>query len=441
MPGYSNAADERDNKIVTSESILIVDGQEEFITFGQTWLEQKGFKLQFARTGTDALTLLQTNHFDLVLLELSLSDMSGLDILRHISNVGLDVPVIISSTSQSVSVNQVNKVLQMGAAAFLQKPCSSEILLDNIYAVLERSSIGTIQGNLLDLSLTSLITLGCNEGKTARLNIRHDGHKATIYFEKGQIIHAILDEQVGEEAIYEILAWNEGDFIMSSGYAPSERTIQTSWSRLMLEGLKRLDETAFDQEQFEVGSLANTPLDGHQSHLEKRSSIFDLDYDTHSQIEDRIDQLDTQLVARCILFTTRSGRLLHFSSQMSQSQVLILAALVAGSFSATNEVPRLLAATEKENKSQSQQQSLQEGPNYGMYSAAVGSKWILTIVFNPDEANLGMVRHFALQTAMDLSKLLSKAENAVGQRQEIAKVMDEVFQREVDDMLGDIFDF
>ena len=96
-------------------------------------------------------------------------------------------------------------------------------------------------GNLRDLKLANLIQLNCMEKNTAKLTIEHAGKYGTIYFQSGQIVHAEYDPEIGEKAIYRLLALNEGKFKVESGVRPPTVTVVASWSNLLLEGMHQLD--------------------------------------------------------------------------------------------------------------------------------------------------------------------------------------------------------
>jgi predicted regulator of Ras-like GTPase activity (Roadblock/LC7/MglB family) len=66
--------------------------------------------------------------------------------------------------------------------------------------------------------------------------------EAVIYFKEGSVVHAVVGQTSGEEAIYKILSWDEGEFVLNVGVQSPEVTIKRNWSGLLLEGAKRLDE-------------------------------------------------------------------------------------------------------------------------------------------------------------------------------------------------------
>jgi len=98
-------------------------------------------------------------------------------------------------------------------------------------------------GNLKDIKLASLIQLNCMEHNDAKLSIERSGKFGFIYFEDGQVTHAEFDPYIGEEAIYRLLGLYEGKFKVESDVAPPVRTIETSWSNLLLEGMHKLDHS------------------------------------------------------------------------------------------------------------------------------------------------------------------------------------------------------
>ncbi|MCX7839110.1 MAG: DUF4388 domain-containing protein [Anaerolineae bacterium] len=98
------------------------------------------------------------------------------------------------------------------------------------------------RGNLQDISVADLIQQNCQARKTARLTLRAHGEEATVFFAAGQVTHATLGEMQGEEVVYRVLNWTEGHFELEPGIVAPRTTIQRTWSGLLLEGARRLDE-------------------------------------------------------------------------------------------------------------------------------------------------------------------------------------------------------
>jgi len=106
-------------------------------------------------------------------------------------------------------------------------------------------------GNLKDMTIADLIQHNCQDRKTAELSLQHTGHRAVVYFDDGNVAHAVLDgEQEGEAVIYQILGWEDGTFNLETGVNPPRSTITRSWTGLLLEGARRLDEDKLESDLF-----------------------------------------------------------------------------------------------------------------------------------------------------------------------------------------------
>lgn len=96
-------------------------------------------------------------------------------------------------------------------------------------------------GNLKDLKLPSLIQLNCMERNTAKLTVEAEGKYGFLYFEKGQVVHAEYDPDIGEKAVFRMLTLYSGRFKVESGIRAPVKSINTSWNNLLLDGLNQMD--------------------------------------------------------------------------------------------------------------------------------------------------------------------------------------------------------
>ncbi len=101
-------------------------------------------------------------------------------------------------------------------------------------------------GNLRDMAVADLIQHNCQDHKTAQLSIQNADRQAILFFKGGNVVHAILGDQEGEEAVYQVLGWEEGTFNLQTGIEPPLTTIIRKWSGLLMEGARRLDETKLE---------------------------------------------------------------------------------------------------------------------------------------------------------------------------------------------------
>lgn len=73
-------------------------------------------------------------------------------------------------------------------------------------------------------------------------HLKKEGREGQIYLKDGSIVHAELEEIKGEEAVYELAIWNDGEFNFDPDVEPQLRTISKSNTNLLMEAARRLDE-------------------------------------------------------------------------------------------------------------------------------------------------------------------------------------------------------
>lgn len=99
------------------------------------------------------------------------------------------------------------------------------------------------QGSLRELPLPDIIQLVSVSGKTGRFSLRRENHPGgEIYLRAGQIVHARTGDLTGEEAVYELAIWPEGDFTFHAGEESPEASISKSNTNLLMEAARRIDE-------------------------------------------------------------------------------------------------------------------------------------------------------------------------------------------------------
>lgn len=124
----------------TGLSVLVVDDERTIRSFLKATLKSKGYSVSEAKDGATAPELAAGLNPDLVILDLGLPDMDGLDVLRKIRKAS-NVPVIILS----VRDDEMDKIsaLDLGADDYLTKPFDAGELLARIRSVLRRIQPGT----------------------------------------------------------------------------------------------------------------------------------------------------------------------------------------------------------------------------------------------------------------------------------------------------------
>ena len=98
------------------------------------------------------------------------------------------------------------------------------------------------QGSLAELHLPDIIQLISVSGKTGVFHLTDRGLRGQIYLHDGKIVHAQIEDVSGEEAVYALAIWSQGEFRFEPGVATEVQTISKSNTNLLMEAARRLDE-------------------------------------------------------------------------------------------------------------------------------------------------------------------------------------------------------
>ncbi len=101
-----------------------------------------------------------------------------------------------------------------------------------------------VKGRLKDMSLVDVVQIFNAERKTAAIHMGSDMGYGRVYIEGGNIVHAAYREFTGAEALYQLLAWKDGEFEVEPDAASPKHTIDGPPEQLLMEGLRRLDESS-----------------------------------------------------------------------------------------------------------------------------------------------------------------------------------------------------
>ncbi|MHC4855315.1 MAG: response regulator [Planctomycetota bacterium] len=119
--------------------ILVVDDQKDLLELLRMALEQEGYSVRTAVSGTEALSMVAAEKPDLILLDIILGDISGIKITTKLKNETetSHIPIILLTAKDSETDIIVG--LSVGADDYITKPFSTKVLLARIDAVLRRT--------------------------------------------------------------------------------------------------------------------------------------------------------------------------------------------------------------------------------------------------------------------------------------------------------------
>jgi len=113
-----------------TERILIVDDEADIAAILKLHLEEPGYNTAWAGNGQAALQMLKDGGFSLVLMDIRMPDMNGVDVLKRIRESGLDVAVIMMTAHGSEDL--VVECMTSGAVDYISKPFSLDDMLQRV---------------------------------------------------------------------------------------------------------------------------------------------------------------------------------------------------------------------------------------------------------------------------------------------------------------------
>ncbi len=110
--------------------VLLVDDEKEFVQTLAERLKTRGLSVSTAASGPEALAKLEPLEFDVIIIDLSMPKMGGMDVLRRIKELDLDSEVIILTGYGTINAGV--EAMKEGAYDFLEKPIQISHLFEKV---------------------------------------------------------------------------------------------------------------------------------------------------------------------------------------------------------------------------------------------------------------------------------------------------------------------
>ena len=180
------------------EKILVVEDEKSISRFISAILDNNGYEAVQARTGTEALSMISSHCPDLVILDLGLPDMDGLEILRSLRSWS-SIPVVVVSGRD----HEQDKVaaLDLGADDYLTKPFGTRELLARVRAAIRHTRTTSPND---EIARKGIYTVGDLTIDYNKHQVLVNGENAKLTLSEFRIV-ALLGKYAGKVLTYDFI--------------------------------------------------------------------------------------------------------------------------------------------------------------------------------------------------------------------------------------------
>ncbi len=243
-----------------SYRILIVEDEPGMIELLTVALEDEGYNISIANNGQQGLRKVEEESPDLIISDVMMPDMNGYDFCQQLREnpKTAAIPFIFLTAKKDVS-DRV-RGLNLGADDYISKPFHVVEVVARIKTLMMRvkrarpaaaqpaamttESEAAFAGDLEKMSIGEVVQTITLTRKNGRLLVVNGAKRGEVYFQDAMVTYADVDRKKGEEAVYRLLSWKNGQFKFDSGAMAKTRNLQKSAEGLLMEGMRRLDEYA-----------------------------------------------------------------------------------------------------------------------------------------------------------------------------------------------------
>lgn len=222
--------------------LLIVDGDREAsLTLHRVlYQENAHYDILLASTAEIARDIMRDMAIDLMVTDIDLPSTNGVDLVCW---AAIEFPETLYVIKTSNDVKELQEhIAGLGCLRLVRKPCDPKEILKIAHETLDASH--RLSGCFSALSAADLIQMLCLTKRSTTLRITSHGVAGTVLIREGELVHATFGLMVGQPALCEILAAQDGIFRTAPLPLEIEPTIHNNWQHALMDAVRTLDERA-----------------------------------------------------------------------------------------------------------------------------------------------------------------------------------------------------
>ena len=207
-----------------------------------------------ANDAADALLKAVDEPPDLLISDFRMPGMDGRQLLEKLKSRPATAGIAVMLMASKVDVS--DRSLQDVVEDYIEKPFFLKDAIQKIKRVIDRialeklaksaSSDGVLRGSLSQMNVIDLVQALEMGRKSCQLTMTNGEDKCEMYFAGGQVKHATYGAINGDEAVFKVLRWTDGNFQINFEGTTTQETTTLNTQGLLMEGLRLLDEAQRD---------------------------------------------------------------------------------------------------------------------------------------------------------------------------------------------------
>jgi len=211
-----------------------------------------------ASDGTDALLKAIDDPPDVILCDYKMPGFDGRQLFEKLRGREATRHIPFLFMASRTDIEEKLRPLVDGVEDFIAKPFLAKDLVRMTKKIVDRihleklqkraSRPGVIQGRLEEMSMIDLLQSLEMGQKSCRLHVQKAGEAGDLYFVGGQCRDAKIGNLIGDDAVYKVLLWTEGEFEIdfNAANASSNTTTTRNTTGLLMEAMRLMDEASRD---------------------------------------------------------------------------------------------------------------------------------------------------------------------------------------------------
>src|SRR5579872_2313700 len=209
-----------------------------------------------ATDAADALLKAVDDPPDLLVCDYRMPGMDGRQLIEKLRSRPRTAEAAVILVATKTDISEKLSTPDLPLDDFVEKPFFLREATQRIKRVIDKIALekmaktapsdGVLRGSLLQMNVIDLVQSLEMGRKSCSLTLTNKDDKCELYFAEGQVTHAEYGSLLGDQAVFKVLRWTDGNFQVNFEGKTKKQTTTLNTQGLLMEGLRLLDESQRD---------------------------------------------------------------------------------------------------------------------------------------------------------------------------------------------------